>query len=129
MTKRLDLWLHLAINLLSTLLLGASNYTMQCLSAPTRDEINKAHQQRISLDIGIPSIRNLRRISWNRIVLWWLLALSSVSLHFLYNSAVFSTLSTNPYTAAVVSTDFLTDTSFKIVSRASINLDDVRVDV
>lgn len=49
--------------------------------------------------------------------------------HFLYNSAVFSTLSTNPYTAAVVLTDFLTGTSFKNVSTASLSLDRVDVDV
>lgn len=112
MTKKLDLWLHLVINLLSTLLLGASNYTMQCLSAPTRNDINKAHQQRVSVDIGIPSVRNLRRISWRRVVLWWLLGLSSIPLHFMYNSAVFSTLSTHPYSAAVVSHDFLTGAPF-----------------
>ena len=111
-TKRLDLWLHLGINSLSTLLLGASNYTMQCLSAPTRDEISNAHRQQITMDIGIPSIRNLRRVSWRRISLWWLIALSSIPLHFMYNSAVFSTLSTHPYTAAVVTHDFLTDAPF-----------------
>ena len=116
MTKNLDLWLHLGINLLSTILLGASNYTMQCLSAPTRDEINNAHQQRISCDIGIPSVRNLGRISRRRRILWWMTALSSIPLHFLYNSAVFSTLSTNPYTAAVVSQDFLMGAPFNNTS-------------
>ena len=32
-------WSHLAINILSTLLLGSSNATMQCLTAPTRKEV------------------------------------------------------------------------------------------
>lgn len=32
--KSLDLWPHLVINVLGKLLLGASNYTMQCLSPP-----------------------------------------------------------------------------------------------
>lgn len=112
MTKKLDLWLHLGINLLSTLLLGASNYTMQCLSAPTRDEINKAHRQRIFLDIGLPSVRNLRRISRRRMTLWWLLAISSVPLHLMYNSAVFSTLSTHRYSVAIVSHDFFAGAPF-----------------
>ena len=40
-TRNLNLWLHLAINVLSTLLLGASNYCMQCLASPTREEIGK----------------------------------------------------------------------------------------
>lgn len=39
-TKKLSLWLHLAINVL---MLSASNYTMQCLSSPTRLDIDKAH--------------------------------------------------------------------------------------
>lgn len=120
-TKRLDLWLHLGINLLSTLLLGASNYTMQCLSAPTRDEINKAHQQRMSLDIGIASVWNLRRISPRRVILWWLLALSSIPLHLMYNSVVFSTLSTHPYTAAIVSHDFLKGAPFDKTSPISLH--------
>ena len=46
-TKSLTTWTHLVINVLSTLLLGASHYSMQCLSSPTRSEIDKAHGQRI----------------------------------------------------------------------------------
>lgn len=57
-TKTLDLWIHLVINVLGTLLLGASNYTMQCLSSPTREEIDKAHLRKIPLDIGVPSLGN-----------------------------------------------------------------------
>ena len=60
-TKRLDLWLHLLINILSTLLLGASNYSMQCLSAPTRQDLDQAHRNDSWMDIGVPSMRNLRR--------------------------------------------------------------------
>ena len=96
-TKNLSLWLHLAINALSTILLGASNYCMQCLSSPTRQEVDKAHSQGIWLDIGVPGIRNLRRISRRRLVLWMLLTLSSIPLHLLYNSAVFITLATQSY--------------------------------
>jgi hypothetical protein len=50
---------HLIINVLSTLILSGSNYCMQCLSSPTRREINNAHERGIMLDIGIPSLRNL----------------------------------------------------------------------
>ena len=39
-----DSWLHIAINAMGTLLLWASNYTMQCLSSPkTRSEVDFAH--------------------------------------------------------------------------------------
>ena len=113
-TATLTFWMHLAINVLSTLLLGASNYSMQCLSSPTRSEIDKAHGQGVWLDIGVPSVRNLRRLSTDRIVLWWLLALSSIPLHLLYNSAIFSSLSTNMYNIFLVSSDFLDGAPFNV---------------
>lgn len=107
-SKELSLWLHLAINILSTLLLGASNYCMQCLSSPSRTEIDRAHSQHIWLDIGVPSVRNLRRVSWNKIILWWLFAISTIPLHLLYNSAVFSTIGTNEFEAFVGSENLVT---------------------
>ena len=113
-TKRLTFWTHLAINVLSTLLLGASNYSMQCLCSPTRSEIDEAHSQGIWLDIGVPSVRNLRRLSITRIILWWLLSLSSIPLHLLYNSAVFSALSTREYDAFLVTSDFFNGAPFNI---------------
>ena len=115
-TASLTFWIHLTINVLSTLLLGASNYSMQCLSSPTRSEVDKAHSQGIWLDIGVPSVRNLRRLSISRIILWWLLAVSSIPLHLLYNSAVFSTLSTRQYDAFVVTSDFLNGAPFNFTT-------------
>lgn len=113
-TTTLTFWIHLAINVLSTLLLGASNYSMQCLSSPTRSEIDKAHGQGVWLDIGVPSVRNLRRLSTTRIVLWWLLAVSSIPLHLLYNSAVFSSLGIYRYNAFLVSSEFLDGAPFDL---------------
>ena len=82
-TRKLNVGLHLAINILSTLLLGASNYAMQCLSAPTRSEIDAAHSRFVWLDVGIPSIRNLFRVSKKRSILWLILGFSSLPLHLL----------------------------------------------
>ena len=113
-TATLTFWAHLAINVLSTLLLGASNYSMQCLSSPTRREIDKAHGKGVWLDIGVPSVRNLRHLSRARVTLWWLLAISSIPLHLLYNSAVFSTSWGNQYTAFEVSSEFLNGAPFSI---------------
>jgi len=79
--QRLDIWIHLAINVLSTLLLGGSNYCMQCLCAPTRLDIDRAHAKGKFLDIGVPSIRNLRNIPFYKMLLWWILGISSVPLH------------------------------------------------
>lgn len=81
--KNLSLWLHLAINILGTVLLAASNYCMQILSAPTRGEVDKAHQKKKWLDIGVPSIRNLFEIKKRRAYLWLFLGLSSIPLHLL----------------------------------------------
>ena len=111
-TAALTFWAHLAINVLSTLLLGASNYSMQCLSSPTRGEIDKAHDKGVWLDIGVPSIRNLRHLSTARVTLWWLLAISSVPLHLLYNSAVFSTSCSYQYISFLVSSEFLNGAPF-----------------
>lgn len=78
-----DTWIHLAINVLSILLLSGSSYTMQCLVAPTRQEVDKAHAAGSWLDIGVPSVRNLWLIDRRRTIAWSMLAISSVPLAFL----------------------------------------------
>jgi len=81
--KRIDTVIHLILNLLGVAVLGASNYTTQCLSSPTRREIDKAHRKRRPLDIGLPSAYNLRYMSWPKILLWSFLMLSTLPLHLL----------------------------------------------
>lgn len=88
---------HLGINAVSTLLLSGSNYCMQILTAPTRKEIDKAHGRKKWLDIGVPSVRNLRNVAMKKVVMWWLLSLSSIPLHLMYNSVFFSTIASNEY--------------------------------
>ncbi|CAM1509531.1 Fc.00g032700.m01.CDS01 [Cosmosporella sp. VM-42] len=96
-SRTLNTWLHVLINIFSSVLLAASNYSMQCLSAPTRADVDRAHARGEWLDIGIPSVRNLFKIPPRRTVLWWLLIFSSVPLHLFYNSVVFSSLSIHNY--------------------------------
>jgi hypothetical protein len=76
--------IHVVINVLSTLLLAASNYTMQVLSSPTRAEVERAHKSSQWLDIGILSLRNLGRISRRRLFLFVVMAISSIPVHLLY---------------------------------------------
>lgn len=102
------LWLHPAINALSSILLSASNYTMQCLSEPTRKECDMAHAKGDWLDIGVLGTRNHFRIGWHRGLLWLTLAVTSVPLHLMYNSAVFKSLQANDYTVVVANPSFLT---------------------
>src|ERR1700753_3279693 len=81
--RKLNILIHLGINLLSTILLASSNYAMQCLSAPTREELDIAHAKSKWLDIGILSFRNLASIGRVRVLFWVLLAISSLPLHLL----------------------------------------------
>ncbi|KAI3323509.1 hypothetical protein HD806DRAFT_535336 [Xylariaceae sp. AK1471] len=114
--KNLDRWLHLLINLLSTGILSASNYCMQLQAAPTRAEINRAHDDGRWLDIGVPSLRNLMFISnWRRFS-WALMAFSSLPIHLIYNSAVFQSIASNDYTIAVVKDSFASGSSWSLVT-------------
>lgn len=81
--EKLNILAHLLINALSTILLSASNYGMQALSAPTREEVDVAHAKRRWLDIGTLSVRNIRSINPKRALLWAGLGLSSLPLHLL----------------------------------------------
>ncbi|KAM0811734.1 hypothetical protein AB5N19_12090 [Seiridium cardinale] len=106
-TKRISLITHLVINILSTILLGASNYCMQILASPTRDEIDAAHSRQRWLRVGVPNFQNLTQVDWKRAVLCVLLGLSSLPLHLLWNSAVVQTVSSNDFFVGGVTTDFL----------------------
>lgn len=79
--QRLDQWIHLLINILSTLMLSASNFCIQLQAAPTRADIDHAHHNRKWLDIGVPSLRNFRHIGYWRRLCWVLLAFCALPLH------------------------------------------------
>lgn len=81
--RRISLWSHLTINILGSILFAACNTCMQCLTAPTRDEIDKAHAKYVWVDVGVNTIRNLKIIPSSRRFTWACLALSSVPLHLL----------------------------------------------
>lgn len=112
----LNLWIHLLINVLSTGMLSASNYCMQLQAAPTRANVNKAHKNEKWVDIGVSSLRNLQYIGpWRRLS-WFVLAITSLPMHFLYNSAVFQSLTSFEYTVAVVKDSFLNGSSWDLDS-------------
>ncbi|KAK5085900.1 hypothetical protein LTR05_005189 [Lithohypha guttulata] len=105
--ERQNTYWHFAINVLSTGLLGASNYCMQLLCAPTRAQLDRAHAGGNWLDIGIPSIRNLRFINWKRRGFWLALCLSSIPLHLVYNSTFYAAIATNDYNVLYATEDFV----------------------
>ena len=90
-SSRLNLILHLLINISSSAALASSNFFMQVLSSPSLQEIDQAHVWLRSLDIGIPSLHNLRLVSPFKSVGWFALLISSVPIHLLFNSAIFET--------------------------------------
>ncbi|KAL1591484.1 hypothetical protein SLS60_011876, partial [Paraconiothyrium brasiliense] len=113
--------LQFLVNVFSTILLAASNYCMQRLVAPTRSEIDAAHAKRRWLDIGKPSVRNLPSINPIRVVLWVMLALSSLPLHLLviYNSVLIKDQATyNEMAYLVVDPSIFTSTETAWTQRA-----------
>ncbi|KAK2745302.1 hypothetical protein CKAH01_18277 [Colletotrichum kahawae] len=93
--KILNTVIHILINVLSIVLLAGSNYCMQCLMAPTRPDIDDAHARQHWLDIGVSSVRNFWNITRKKKIIWILLSVSSLPLHLVYNSIIFSSTSVN----------------------------------
>ncbi|CAG9971465.1 unnamed protein product [Clonostachys byssicola] len=106
--KKLNIGIHLLINIASTILLGASNYCMQTISAPTRHDIDRVHASGKWLRIGVPSLRNLRFIGKKRVFIWLCLAATSLPLHLVYNSVFFVSTSYNSYRMYIADASFAT---------------------
>ncbi|KAF3479909.1 uncharacterized protein GIQ15_06885 [Arthroderma uncinatum] len=98
--------LHVALNIVSSLFLGAGNYCMQILVAPSRREVDKAHWKGKAMDIGVPSVKNLRHIASVRAVVWIFIGMVAMMLHILWNSSIFSSLPIVAIPRAVVTSDF-----------------------
>ncbi|KAI4685948.1 uncharacterized protein J4E88_003785 [Alternaria novae-zelandiae] len=108
--REVNVYVHLVVNILSTLLLCSSNYCQQILAAPNREELGRAHARRNWLHIGVPNLRNLWHVGRDRSVLWILLFLSSVPLHLLFNSVVFTNLQANEYAVIPTTPDWVMST-------------------
>jgi len=80
---RLNTGAHVVLNVFSSLFLGAGNYCMQVLVAPSRRQVRRAGKfGGRSYDVGVHSLRNLRRIPGGKKVLWGGLCACSGLLHF-----------------------------------------------
>ena len=64
-------------------MLAASNVGIQCVLAPTREDVDRAHAQLRWLGIGIWSWKNFMHAPWSRRMACVVLMLSSVPLHLL----------------------------------------------
>ncbi|KAI0426759.1 hypothetical protein F5Y09DRAFT_50659 [Xylaria sp. FL1042] len=106
--------LHLLINILSTGMLSASTFCIQLQASPTRADVDKAHKLNTWLDIGAPSLRNLKYIGRGRVIVCVVLASSSLPIHLIFNSAVFQSLASNDYSVAVVKESFTSGGSWDL---------------
>ncbi|KAF4823741.1 hypothetical protein CGCSCA5_v001366 [Colletotrichum siamense] len=88
-TAKVNVLLHLLVNVFSTIVLASSNFFMQVLNAPTRKEVDSAHSQGKWLNIGISSFRNAFCLSRFKMLAWFSLLLTSVPLHVVFNSSIF----------------------------------------
>jgi len=88
MVSKANTVIHAALNIVTTLMLGASTYAMESLCCPTREEVDAAHAKKLWLGIGGLSLRNFRFISKSRSILWLVLWITSIPLHLLYVGCV-----------------------------------------
>jgi hypothetical protein len=98
--------------MIGTVLSGASNYIMQCLAAPTRKSIDKAHAAGHFVNIGLLSLQNLLFLpSWKG-RLWYAVGFSTIPTHLLLNSVLFASLQANDQGVMVVGPGYLQDTTW-----------------
>lgn len=83
--------LHLVLNTVSTAVFASSNFFMQVLNAPSREEVDAAHAKGVYLGIGVPSVRNVFRVGRFKTYSWMALLLSSIPMHLFFNSMIFQT--------------------------------------
>lgn len=106
--SRVNQGLHLIINAFATCILASSNFFMQVLNAPSRDEVDAAHRRGQSLHIGVQSWRNATRVARSKMCAWAVLVLTSIPIHLLFNSAVFDTdWRESDYSMVIASEDFV----------------------
>ncbi|KAF2772931.1 hypothetical protein EJ03DRAFT_149640 [Teratosphaeria nubilosa] len=106
LVSRLNTGIHVVLNILTTAFLGAGNYCMQILVAPSLSEIDQAHRDGVSLDIGVHSVHNVRYMGADRRMGWAAIGVVATMLHLVWNSAMFPSFASFILPVAVVTEDF-----------------------
>ncbi|KAH8911814.1 hypothetical protein BR93DRAFT_932932 [Coniochaeta sp. PMI_546] len=110
--ESIGMGLHALINVFVVVLLAGGNYVFQVLSSPTRREVDVAHAEKKWLDIGIPSFRNLARISRSRAVLAVVVLLVATIAQVIYNAVIFTSQTAVDYNVLAVTQSFLKGAPF-----------------
>ncbi len=77
---RINIGVHVVINVFTVVLLAGANYVFQVLTSPTRREITEAHDRKQWLDIGVCSLRNFLHVSGFRAALAAVIMLVAIAL-------------------------------------------------
>ncbi|KAI0913914.1 hypothetical protein F4823DRAFT_469980 [Ustulina deusta] len=88
---RINIGVHVVINVFTVVLLAGANYVFQVLTSPTRREITEAHDRKQWLDIGVCSLRNFLHVSGFRAALAAVIMLVAIALQVIYNAIIFFT--------------------------------------
>ncbi|KAI0860619.1 hypothetical protein F4860DRAFT_199179 [Xylaria cubensis] len=97
---------------------------MQVLNAPSRDELDVAHRRGKWLEIGVSSMRNLFIVSKFKTLCWLGLSITSLPIHLLFNSAVFSTeYRESDFTITIATEEFLNGGSYYLPGASLLSAD------
>jgi hypothetical protein len=111
-SSRLNLGLHLLINIMGSGVLASSNFFMQILLAPTRRDVDRAHRHSQFAEIGVQSFRNLKIVPLSNVSIWILLAITSVPLHLVFNSSILETKGSTKLKMVVASEGFIKGSAY-----------------
>ncbi|PUU77974.1 hypothetical protein B9Z19DRAFT_1127454 [Tuber borchii] len=93
-------------------------YEGRCDKTPIRREIDAAHARRRWMCIGVPSVMNLFKIKLERTLLWIAIGFTSIPLHLLYNSAVYTSLAANDFLVTAVAKDYFERGAYSNITEA-----------
>lgn len=68
--SRINIALHLIIDIIASLILASGNFFMQILYSPTREDVRTAHGVGNTLEIGVQSFKNITKLGYRRFFLW-----------------------------------------------------------
>ncbi|RYP59574.1 hypothetical protein DL769_008482 [Monosporascus sp. CRB-8-3] len=87
--RDINVGLHAIISVFSVVFLAGANYVFQVLTSPTRGEVDKAHESKRWLDIGVTSMRNFAHISGFRVFLGSAVLFTAISIQVMYNAVIY----------------------------------------
>ncbi|KAK5634621.1 hypothetical protein RRF57_010334 [Xylaria bambusicola] len=104
---RINIGVHVIINVFTVVLLAGANYVFQILTSPTRHEVAEAHDRKQWLDIGMCSLRNFLHVSGFRAGLAAVIIVVAIALQVIYNAVIFFTQTSQDECAVNVSSAML----------------------